>query len=257
MLFFTAAAMLSGCSDDDSGEPQDQDNLPPDELSQVTVEIDHRVNGEPLVFGQQAWYRNAQGDSFQVNTFQYYLSNLVLLGEGTTPDFEEVFSYHFIDAREAERRRFAINEVPEGRYRGLRFRLGLDSAKNMAQDKIDTGDLSPVYGMFWEWATGYIFFKLEGNSPQSETGSIVFHIGGSGEHEASRVLEFTFDEPMVIDAETPRRRLRLEADLAEAFVDPDTIAFSRFNGTMSVGPQAARVADHYATMFSFQAQEVP
>ena len=38
--------------------------------------------------------------------------------------------------------------------------------------------LSLVNGMFWDWNSGFIMLKAEGNSPNSESNGFALHLGG-------------------------------------------------------------------------------
>lgn len=56
--------------------------------------------------------------------------------------------------------------------------MGIDSATNAKGVK--GGDLDPTKGMYWAWHSGYINFKLEGNSNLCATrnNAFEFHLGG-------------------------------------------------------------------------------
>jgi hypothetical protein len=41
--------------------------------------------------------------------------------------------------------------------------------------------------MYWGWNSGYIFFKMEGNSPASSTGEFMYHIGGFGGYSSATI----------------------------------------------------------------------
>lgn len=71
---------------------------------------------------------------------------------------------------------FTLKDVPAGEYAGMELLLGVDSLQN--EIGTQTGDLSPVHGMFWDWNTGYLMVKAEGPSPQSPVGTFAFHLGG-------------------------------------------------------------------------------
>jgi hypothetical protein len=71
--------------------------------------------------------------------------------------------------------------VPSGKYKELRYTLGVDSTRNVSG--VQDGALSVSNGMFWSWNTGYIMLKAEGLSPNSATGQFTFHlVGYKGSH---------------------------------------------------------------------------
>jgi hypothetical protein len=60
----------------------------------------------------------------------------------------------------------------------IQFSIGIDSLTNVSGAM--GGDLDPVNGMYWSWQSGYINFKVEGNSEKSGAvhKDFQFHIGG-------------------------------------------------------------------------------
>ena len=54
-----------------------------------------------------------------------------------------------------------LKNIPNAKYTKLKFMLGVDSLRNSTG--VQDGYLDPSHGMIWDWNTGYIFFKHEGN----------------------------------------------------------------------------------------------
>ena len=54
--------------------------------------------------------------------------------------------------------------------------MGIDSLHNVSGAQ--AGALSLASGMFWDWNSGYIMLKAEGDSPNSPTGKFALHLGG-------------------------------------------------------------------------------
>ncbi|MNY06961.1 hypothetical protein D3C86_1397440 [compost metagenome] len=69
-----------------------------------------------------------------------------------------------------------LSGVPHGEYTEVSYVLGVDSLRNVSGAQ--SGDLSPALGMFWSWNSGYIMLKAEGLSPNSDSGSFAYHLGG-------------------------------------------------------------------------------
>jgi hypothetical protein len=90
---------------------------------------------------------------------------------------EKKNTYFLIDAKKTENV-ISFDNIDCGRYMSISFDLGVDSIDNCsgAQD----GALDPLNDMFWTWNSGYVFFKLEGNSPNSnaDLNRIQLHLGG-------------------------------------------------------------------------------
>jgi len=74
--------------------------------------------------------------------------------------------------------------VPEGRYRGLRFTLGVPPDLNHADPTLAPAPLN-LTAMFWSWQAGYKFLKLD-LAPVAPAGGPVrrvafsFHVGSTG-----------------------------------------------------------------------------
>ena len=168
LVLFTFAGLFTACKKDPEPEPI------PDTVGPLTLEFEHVVGNDALALNPQQ-YTNANGDQFQVTTFKYYISNIVLIkADGST--FKQPESYYLIDQEQPNSKLITLENVPSGEYTGLTFTVGVDSTRNVSGAQ--TGALDPTQGMFWSWNTGYIFLKLEGYSPQSEKGGLTFHIGG-------------------------------------------------------------------------------
>ncbi|NNE92510.1 MAG: cytochrome C peroxidase [Verrucomicrobiales bacterium] len=76
---------------------------------------------------------------------------------------------------------FELTGVPAGKYKSVRFLVGLDQTAN-AQDpnQFPPGHaLHPANGLQWEWQGGYIFLALEGLNRADESG-FSYHLARSG-----------------------------------------------------------------------------
>jgi len=69
-----------------------------------------------------------------------------------------------------------FTDVPAGTYTGVRLVVGIDSASNANGPGM--GDLSQDKNMFWDNTQGYIMIKAEGTSPQSNSGTFAYQLGG-------------------------------------------------------------------------------
>lgn len=128
------------------------------------------------------------GDTLTYTTFMHYVGNVRLTDvDGNTHTDAE--AYALFDASDPSSLTLRVTDVPEGDYATLQLTLGVDSAHNVSGAQ--AGALDPLFGMFWSWNSGYIMIKAEGTSPQSETGSFAYHLGGfSGEDRACTEREF-------------------------------------------------------------------
>ncbi|OSZ78829.1 hypothetical protein CAP35_11430 [Chitinophagaceae bacterium IBVUCB1] len=127
------------------------------------------------------WEMNKQyvhpktGDTMTFTMFRFFVSNIKLKRtDGTW--WAQPESYFLLDAASAAASNCFVSNVPDGEYTAMEYTMGVDSLRNVSGAQ--TGALSVQSGMFWDWNTGYIMLKAEGNSPQSPTGKFALHMGG-------------------------------------------------------------------------------
>lgn len=250
-FLFTA---LTCCKNDDDAPPpainNPIDETYPDSLSGVMqFKFNHVANGSPLVFNTKQ-YITASGDTFNVNKLLYYISNVKLKNSVTGKTYVEKKSYHLISAKD-NAITFNAKGIPVKEFDQMEFSIGVDAAQNTQID--NTGDLAVDNGMAWDWNTGYIFFKLEGqklaNNPASAF-SISLHIG---ENMNYRTVQFAL--PQKVSFETNKNRTaQIEVDLLKLFNNPGNILDLDTYGSVSHGPdpKAAKIANNYATLFTIQ-----
>lgn len=204
------------------------------------------VNGAPLVVGG-AWYRNAAGDSFQVTEHKYYVSNFALQTDsGKTISLPE--TYILVDARNPQTR--AVSGIPPGHYTRISFLTGVDSARNVSGAQ--TGDLEQSKGMFWDWNAGYIMAKMEGKSPQSTRvdSSFYYHIAGfSGKTSVLRTVTLDLPAPLIIKSGS-KPVVQLQSEVGSWFSGVAPFRIADQSSVMSIGAQAAAIANNYSKGFS-------
>jgi hypothetical protein len=233
---------LTSCSKKDDPAPMVK--------GKTYMEFFNLVGGSMLSLNNQ-WYKNANGDSFTVSKFNYYISNVVLNGTEGASDYTETESYHLIEhSVTPSQMAFLMNDVPAGKYKSVTFTIGVDSLRNVSGAQ--TGDLDPALGNFWSWNSGYIMLKFEGNSPKAPTpdGRLVLHSGGfSGPNSVLKTVTLDFPDIIeVTDWGTPH--IHLQADLLKVFKSPNVIDFSTTTTIHMPGAEAKKLADNYADMFT-------
>lgn len=212
----------------------------------ITLSFNNVVNGSPMQLKTDN-YINANGDTFTVTAYKYYISNVKFtLDDGTV--YSEPASYHLIDEEKSDSKTFVVKNIPAGNYVKVTFLIGVDSEKNVSG--AHDGALDLANGMFWDWNSGYIMAKFEGRSPQSDSKFLTFHIGGySGLNNVLRWVNLSLPTP-AIATNGKNTSISIRSDAAEWFKTPSTIEFSKFSLLMSPGSGASRVADNYADMFT-------
>ena len=141
----------------------------------LTIRFENFIGDKTLKL-DSVYYKNALGQSYNVSMFKYYVGNFHLKNKGGKEFISH--GYFLINQEDKGSMQITIDSVPFGEYNGIDFTLGVDSIDNCSGAQ--SGVLDPVNGMFWAWNTGYIFLKMEGLSPVSNsTGKrLEFHIGG-------------------------------------------------------------------------------
>ncbi len=159
-------------------------------------------------------YQTLGGDTFTLSLIRHYFSNLTLIG----PDAKvNLGNYQLINAAEDAGKTFEISNVPAGLYHKIGAILGVDSIRNTSG--LQEGALDPAYGMFWTWATGYIFIKVEGRTTDNQT--FGFHLGGINltPYNEADITAFK------VKSTTPT--INLDIDIKEFFEGPYAFSFKK------------------------------
>ncbi len=192
-------------------------------------------------------YKNELGQAFTIANFKYYIGNICLKkidGKNyTTQD------YFLINEHDDDSKQITLNDVPEGNYTAIEFIIGVDSLHNCSG--LQKGALDPTNGMFWAWNTGYVFLKLDGQSPSSKSAGNIFeyHIGGYKKPINSiRKITLNFNSDKTVSSTTPLS-VSIKADALEVLKTPTTIDFSKLPSVTDTR-NAATIANNYMDMFS-------
>jgi hypothetical protein len=210
----------------------------------VALRFHHLLGGAPLDLAQGGVLED--GSALRFTKVRYWFSNVVLLGDQGS-DYSVPDSY-FLMEQTADRVRLELDlaAVPAGRYRGLRFSMGVDEAHNHSLDAL-VGELDVNANMSWNWNSGFIFFKAEGTveqEPQFNEVSFSFHIGNDLNYQS---VELVLEEGFEVGAATPVA-LNLNAELTQVFRGLDR------GGNLSIlgGSWAGKIAENYSGMWSLE-----
>ncbi|PSL28150.1 MbnP family protein [Chitinophaga ginsengisoli] len=253
MIAATALLIFSiiGCS-----RKNGQDTLAP-----LSIEFDNIAGDQNLQLGTGV-YKNTAGETYSVDVLQYYISNISLTRtDGFTYTVPQDSSYFLIREQDAQTR-FANVRVPEGEYNRLAFMVGVDSLRNTMDIARRTGVLDPaggMEGMYWDWNSGYIFFKMEGTSfavPATIDAKqrFRFHIGGFGGYTApsinnSRIvsIDLTAAGTAIVKEDT-HSNIHLMVDVTKVFDGPSQVRLMNHSQVM-FSDYSINIANNYATMF--------
>ncbi len=147
----------------------------PAQRNAVAIRFEPTFGGAPLALDRA--YLLPNGDSVVITQLRFYVSGMELWGGGKKLG-ECLPAYKLVDV--AEPSSLVLNNPSKKAQQAdrIRFQLGIDSLTNVSGAL--SGDLDPTKGMYWAWQSGYINFKLEGNSPvcPARNHFFQFHLGG-------------------------------------------------------------------------------
>ncbi len=151
-------------------------SIKPPESPNLILQFEPTVHGQPLRLLEQ--YKNPFGEKFELSIFRFYAGKITCSSKGRI--LKKIFrisDYHLVDFSDSSTSSIKLR-LPGGEYDEIQFQLGIDSADQVRGAQ--SGALDPLKGMFWTWNSGYISFKIEGKSPESNEPehAIAYHIGG-------------------------------------------------------------------------------
>lgn len=181
----------------------------------VRLDMDLTWESEPYAVQQVATDHN--GYPVRLDNLQLYVAPLELrnnAGEWTTTDDVFLIDYS------VHAQNMTI-EVEPGTYEAVRFGLGLPPEINTDIDPASYPNDHPLSvlgsaGMFWTWASGYIFVKYEGKFA-TEQGtqlleSVSYHCGTDASY---RTVTLELPTPLVVASES-ETQATLTFDAAKA-----------------------------------------
>ncbi len=239
-------------------------DLEPDQTKKGKLELKFDNVAGATNFALSTNYTNAVGETFKVDVFKYYISNLKLKTETgmvyTVPQDE---SYFLIDESNITSQKIQI-QIPEGNYSEVTFMVGVDSLRNTMDISrrigvLDTG--AGGSGMYWSWNSGYIHFKMEGSSTAStaQNNAFMYHIGGFGGYSSgtannTRLVTLLFgNDRAKVRADHDDSSVHILVDILNVFAGTSNISIAT-NATVmgtSLSSPAVSIANNYSRMFRF------
>ncbi len=220
ILLLSSLLLVAACKKDDGKKGP--------ATGALRVSVTNTVNDQAIDLGPLN-YTNANGDRHSFDMLKYYVSHFTLIRDDST----EVVSPHhnLIDLATPESLSFSLDSIPNGRYIGVRFYLGIDPAHNGSLD--NGGDLDPMNGMVWTWETGYIFFKHEGRfiGKDGDNHALVYHLG------TDRALTTVTKAVTPFEISGASRTMHLNFDLYRLYGTPTKLDFNIDDVRMSTSQE--------------------
>jgi hypothetical protein len=136
--------------------------------------------------------------------------------------------------------------------------VGVDSIRNTMDVSRRKGALDVAgiaKGMYWQWNSGYIFFKMEGKSksiPDSLSNNFYYHIGGFGGFQSPtinniRTKKLIFDSSVTTDGKIPV--IGINVDAAALFNYKTPIMLAK-NSNVMWGQLSVNISENYISTFT-------
>jgi hypothetical protein len=231
----------------------------------LALQFDNVVGNEDMVLNKKN-YKNALGEEFNISLFQYYVSNIRLVkSDGSEYVVPQNDSYFLIREHDAKSKTVTLNNVPKGKYTGIRFIIGVDSLRNTADVSRRKGCLDvggEAKDMYWAWNSGYIFVKMEGTSPlvpvseKQKEPIFLYHIGlfgGMGDKKTLnniKLANMDFGSKKLKIKNNQTHYMVIKTDALHMLNGATNISFAK-NPNVMAGPFSAKIADNYTDMFTF------
>jgi cytochrome c peroxidase len=187
----------------------------------LQVAIRPTVSGSPLLLDSLR-YQNAAGETFSVTRLSYLLSGFALEQDDGVW-IEATNQYAWLDVTQ-RRMDFRLERLPEGKFRALRFDVGLDSIAN-ASDPAQHPAHDPLNpnlnGLHWNWQGGYVFLALEGfyRSAGGILQGYAYHLARD-----SNRTRVNINAPLVLPRDAA---VLLDLDLAAVFNAPRPLSLEK------------------------------
>ena len=249
--------MLNACAM--SPAPEDPAAL---DFAPLSIEFDN-IAGEENLHLNTGSYTTASGDTFSVSSLQYYISNIIVKRLDGYIHVVPPDSSYFLINESTPNTRHAKVKVPTGLYTSLTFTLGVDSLRSCMDLSRRKGVLDPAGsmddGMYWGWNSGYIFFKMEGSSPQAPVDpggerKFRYHIGGFGGYSAPTINNIRTVTLDLYPAGPPNVRkgreanIHLMVDVTKVFSGASEISIAQYPNIM-FSKNSVMVANNLKNIF--------
>lgn len=170
-----------------------------EETSTLQLSFRHVISGNPVLLDSLR-YENPSEETFSFSRVSYLLSEFSL----ETQDGTRVALPDQVAWIDVARKRTAalLSSIPKGKYRSLRFHIGLKAQDNHRGTASYPADhpLNPnLNGLHWSWQGGYIFLALEGKfrTKQSSLSGYSYHLARTPNRTAVELSgDFDLKQPL-------------------------------------------------------------
>jgi|NOAtaT_7_FD_contig_71_1880986_length_2731_multi_3_in_0_out_0_2 hypothetical protein len=204
----------------------------------LRLQFQPTFNGQRVAFDSTT-YQTTSGARITFSMLKFYVSGITIHGMDSSSI--STSDHVLVDATEPHE--VAIPGAPWGRGRAVSFTIGVDSLVNEQGPR--EGALDPRNGMYWTWATGYIFLKLEGTLEAPGVARRIYeiHVGG---YKAP--YQNTFSVTLPVEGRSWREPLIVDVAL-DRFFDAEPAFDITKRPSVTDARQASDVIDRLRGMF--------
>ncbi|MDC0712241.1 metallo-mystery pair system four-Cys motif protein [Stigmatella sp. ncwal1] len=180
------AASALGCGDDEPETPA---------LTTLSIPFEARVGTQPFACGQRYLGLGTTKTAYDPQDFRMFVHDVRLVSDtgqevpvSLTADgvwqAEGVALLDFANTAglcsngTSQINTQVVGTVPEGTYRGLRFRLGVPFALNHLDVSTRPPPFDDASSLYWGWKTGYLFLRIDGRTT-GLPGGYFMHLGSA------------------------------------------------------------------------------
>jgi len=211
----------------------------------VFVQLSHQFGSDDLKLAGP-YYVTSVSDSFQPTTIIYHINDFALIDQNNKTR-KITNKYFMADLSNPKTLDIELGQFEPVKYKAIEFTIGVADSLTNVNGLINHLFTAPMY---WAMSSGYINFKLEGNSPNAPQNSVAMHVGGYLEpYKLSRRIHIDFTEGL--DTEKGNATVTIKVDLAKYFNGMSQIKLSEIHLIHAPGDDAKKIADNIPAMFSF------
>lgn len=245
-------SIIASCSSDDSTTENLEGQSGP-----ITLKFDNGVGDQDFIFNSN--YNKSDGESFKLETLKYIISNVRFTDNNgntfTPPSNENIFIVDEANGNNAGEIFVSFNDVQAADYTQVTFGLGVDQDR-FAQGAAGQGDFlqqAQDAGMFWTWASGYKFMRLDGTftSGARVNEALNIHMGSVGT-SLDNYREVTLDltnTARVREGSNPE--IHLKVDIMKILEGTTTVSFADgYDQVHTDATETPIIADNFMQSFS-------
>lgn len=249
LLVIAIAFTFTSCNDDDTPTGLEGKNS-------VSIEFDNSFKSDDLILASSS-YTNDSAEKLKISSFDYIVSNFVLVTESgeefTYPKEKGYFIVSEGGEDKAKNVKVMLEDVPAGKYTKIKFGIGIDQQRYI-EGKAAQEDFwvkAEGYNLTWNWSAGYKFVVLEGgftSETQKEEKNFRLHIASRGTTvDLYKEVTLSMETALVSDDKSPQ--IHVKVDASKMLDGANKIILSE-GATIMGGDKAKLVAENNKQMFS-------